>query len=265
MNNAAKPRILLVEDDDDVRETAHTMLTNLGYTVLTAANGQDALAVFDDGADIDLLFTDVIMPGDITGRGLAEKLRETRNDLPVLYTSGYVQDTFLHDGQLEAGIELLSKPYAEDELARKIRKILGSKGTPVTSPETPFVPQSAPRDIATLHGLRVLLCEDETLIRLDLAEGLRDAGCEVLEAASAAAALEQLNNGPVGILITDVGLPDRRGDALARDARALHPDMPIIFSTGESNVDAADELGNCDVLTKPFGEAQLLAAIKGFL
>ncbi|KEO61699.1 PAS domain-containing protein [Thioclava indica] len=260
--------ILLVEDDEDVRATTHTMLTDLGYNVHQAANGDAALALVQGGVRIDLLFTDVVMPGAISGHDLAERLRESHPDVPVLFTSGYVQDTIVHDGQLDAGVRLLSKPFTQDELARKIRESLGGAAKAVPPAKTKTAPVTQPqakRDKGNLEGLCVLLCEDNVLIRLDLAEGLRAAGCNVLEAGSAASALDLLNAQPVAILITDVGLPDRTGEELAADARALHSDLPVIFATGDSDVDTAAVLGNCKVLGKPFDDRALLEAINEFV
>jgi len=116
--------ILLVEDNDLVRDYAREQLASLGYEVVEAANGPDALAIVHQRDDIDLLFTDVVMPGGMNGRQLAEQVQALRPDIKVLYTSGYTQNAIVHHGRLDAGVELLDKPYLRRELARRVRKLL---------------------------------------------------------------------------------------------------------------------------------------------
>jgi CheY-like chemotaxis protein len=121
--------ILLVEDDALVRGYAHDQLVGLGYMVLTATNGLEAIEAVRGRADIDLLFTDVVMPGGLNGRELADVVRRIRPNLPVLFTSGY-SDAITHDGRLDADVLLLSKPYPRADLARSIRQALAA-GSPV--------------------------------------------------------------------------------------------------------------------------------------
>jgi PAS domain S-box-containing protein len=111
--------ILLVEDDDLVRRYARGQLVALGYSVLEARDGPHALQLLDDGACADLLFTDVAMPG-MNGRELADRARVRCAGLRVLYTSGYAEDAIVHDGRLDADVQLLPKPYRREELARGI-------------------------------------------------------------------------------------------------------------------------------------------------
>jgi CheY-like chemotaxis protein len=107
-----------------VRRFAHDQLASLGYRVLTAADGPRALVVLRRPEPIDLLFTDVVMPHGLSGRELAEKARLIRPDIKVLYTSGYTENAIVHHGRLDAGIDLLNKPYRRTELAHKIRAVL---------------------------------------------------------------------------------------------------------------------------------------------
>ena len=117
-------RILLVEDDDLVRAHALRLLESLGYRVVTASNGPDALELLRKSVPCDLLFTDVIMPGGMTGPQLAEAARALRPGLPVLYTSGYTENAIVHHGRVDAGINLLHKPYRKRELAAKLHDVL---------------------------------------------------------------------------------------------------------------------------------------------
>jgi PAS domain S-box-containing protein len=116
--------ILVVEDNPDVRRLVLRQLRDLGYEVIEAANGPQALQILDGGASIDLLFTDVVMPGGMTGRQLAEAAKTRRPDLKTLFTSGYTEDSILRLGKLDPGVRLLSKPYRKHELATRIREAL---------------------------------------------------------------------------------------------------------------------------------------------
>jgi len=113
--------ILVAEDDDDVRATVVELLTQLGYRVLKARDATSALAIIDSGVQVDMLFTDVVMPGSLRSPELAARARERLPNIAVLFTSGYTQDAIVHEGRLDAGVELISKPYTQDKLARKIR------------------------------------------------------------------------------------------------------------------------------------------------
>ena len=116
--------ILVVEDDEDVRANTVTMLHELGYGVLEAGDGVAALRMLQSEPRIDLLFTDVGLPGGINGRQLSERAREVRPGLRVLFTSGYARNAIAHQGRLDVGVELLSKPFTFDQLANKIRQML---------------------------------------------------------------------------------------------------------------------------------------------
>jgi PAS domain S-box-containing protein len=118
--------ILVVEDDEEVRTSVVANLIDLGYKVLQASDGERALAVLKDSPRIDLLFSDVVMPGPLTGFELAVKARVLHPGLPVLFTSGYPRDELTTDGRLKEGVSLLSKPYDRHELARRIRESLAT-------------------------------------------------------------------------------------------------------------------------------------------
>jgi signal transduction histidine kinase/FixJ family two-component response regulator len=118
--------VLVVEDDDLVRKFVVAQIQNLGYVALSAANAAEALIVINGPQDIDLLFTDMIMPGVLTGRQLAEQALLVRPALKVLFTSGYTDDTIIHYGRLDPGVLLLAKPYRRAELARTIRSALNA-------------------------------------------------------------------------------------------------------------------------------------------
>jgi CheY-like chemotaxis protein len=119
--------ILLVEDNAPVREFAKTQLLYLGYQVLEAANGKDALAILREHPEIELLFTDVVMPGGLNGRELAQEARKLYPALKVLFSSGYAESAILDMGLLDEHVQLLNKPYSRLQLAKRIRGMLTAR------------------------------------------------------------------------------------------------------------------------------------------
>jgi signal transduction histidine kinase/CHASE3 domain sensor protein len=118
--------ILVVEDDALVRGFAIEQLHSLGYRTIAAADSGAALACVAKGVPFDLLFTDVIMPGGMTGRELATQILRSRPGTKVLYTSGYTEDAIVHHGRLDQGVLLLSKPYRKSALASMVRRAMES-------------------------------------------------------------------------------------------------------------------------------------------
>ena len=115
--------VLVVEDSDDVREYSVMILTELGYTVLEAHDAPSALVILQQERRIDLLFTDVVLPG-MTGRGLADEALKLRPELRILFTTGYSRNAIIHQGRLDAGVNLLTKPFTFDQLAERVRDVL---------------------------------------------------------------------------------------------------------------------------------------------
>lgn len=117
-------RVLVVEDDPDVRTLSVALLGSLGYHVMEAGTGETALILLDQTPTIDLLFTDVVLPGGMSGRQLAEEVERRRPGTKVLYTSGYTENSIVHQGRLDKGFNLLQKPFRKADLARQIRHAL---------------------------------------------------------------------------------------------------------------------------------------------
>jgi signal transduction histidine kinase/ActR/RegA family two-component response regulator len=115
--------ILLVEDSEGVREYARDILLELGYGVIDAANVQEALRAVAKKPQISLLFTDVVL-GESNGRVLADKVRQIYPNLPVLFTTGYTRNAIVHQGRLDPDVQLLNKPFTQQDLARKLRELL---------------------------------------------------------------------------------------------------------------------------------------------
>lgn len=115
--------VLLVEDDDRVRSASAEALAELGYTVIPAASGAEALALLDERDDIALLFTDIVMPG-MSGKKLADEAVQRRPGLRVVYTTGFTRNAIIHNGVLDRGVNFLAKPFTLEQLAAKLREVL---------------------------------------------------------------------------------------------------------------------------------------------
>jgi signal transduction histidine kinase len=125
----ADETILLVEDNEGVREYARALLEEAGYGIIEASDASGALQLATDNARIDLLFTDVVLPGGVSGRQLSDQLLQQRPKLPVLYTTGYTRNAIVHHGRLDPDVNLLNKPYTQRDLLRKIRDLLDRNGS----------------------------------------------------------------------------------------------------------------------------------------
>jgi CheY-like chemotaxis protein len=235
--------VLVVEDDAGVREHSADILRELGYPVLEASDGAQALGILEAHPDIVLLFTDVGLPGGMNGRQLADEAQRRRPDLKVLYTTGYARNAIVHDGRLDPGVLLITKPFTYAELAASVDEAL------------------QPRRAS------LLLIEDEALIRLSTAADLGDFGFEVFEAATAAEArgvLARNGHRPTAIIV-DLGLPDSAGDEIVVELRSGWPNLPVIVSSG-ANMDAMRPALAEDPLVrflqKPYTLKMLVGALK---
>ena len=119
-----KETILVVEDDVDVRAYSVETLRELGYEVIEAQDGPSALRVLERQAEVDLLFTDVVLPNGLNGERLARDARVLRPQIKVLFTTGYSRNAIVHHGRLDAGVQLIAKPYSYADLATKVRDVL---------------------------------------------------------------------------------------------------------------------------------------------
>ena len=118
--------ILVVEDEARIREITTEALRELGYTVFHAGSAAQALSVLKNNPEIDLLFTDIVMP-DMNGRRLAEAASKLRPDIKVLYTTGYARNAIVHNGVLDPGVDFLAKPFTVDQLGEKIRQVFSNR------------------------------------------------------------------------------------------------------------------------------------------
>jgi CheY-like chemotaxis protein len=239
--------VLVVEDDDDVRAYSTDSLRDLGYSVIEAPNGRAALQILERQPEITVLFTDVGLPGGMNGRQLVEEARKQRPNLKVLFTTGYARNAIVHDGRLDAGVELLTKPFSQAALGAKLRDIIDAKSSPA----------------------RILLVEDEVLIQMLAVEYLEEAGIKVDTATSATEALNKLRliPGSVDAAIIDMGLPDRRGDALVHEIRSAYPTLPIVIASGRDTDDMRNLFANTPAIAfvrKPYDSEELRSALRSF-
>ncbi len=125
--------ILLVEDEEEVKRFAAEVLREEGYQVHAVSDAASALRTLEAEPAINLLFTDVVLPGGMNGRQLADEMRKRRPGLKVLYATGYTRNAIIHQGRLDPDVELLTKPFTADALARKVRAILDAKPAATSS------------------------------------------------------------------------------------------------------------------------------------
>lgn len=253
--------ILVAEDDEHVRETVVAMLSDLGYRVLKSKDAQSALSIIESGMPVDLLFTDVIMPGPMKSTELARKARERMPNLAVLFTSGYTEDAFGGPGPTTEAVDLLSKPYSRDTLAIKLRQMLAEAAQRKSQVVTSAYSSAARAANAPVQPIRVLVCEDNTDMRDATVDMLSAMGHHAMSASDASTALSILTSNPIDILLTDVGLSDMPGTALASHARSRFPELNVIFAMAEPSEANADAFGAGRTLVKPFTFEQLAAAI----
>ncbi|RKH52942.1 response regulator [Corallococcus llansteffanensis] len=258
--------ILVVEDDPAVRGTVVEVLTELGYRVLKASDGQSALAVIQSGLPVDLLFTDVVMPGPVRSPELARQAKELLPDLEVLFTSGYTENAIVHGGRLDPGVSLLSKPYRREDLARKLRAMLRQREQRIAAKAVkPPTPTPSRVTEAEVKGpLRILLVEDDPDIRESASELLTDMGHGVHAVGSAEAARTALGEAPFDLLFTDVTLPGISGVMLAREAVKQYPSLRIIIASGDSravSTEGGRELERVVLLPKPYDLNQIERAL----
>lgn len=242
--------VLVVEDNTGVRIHSARILQDLGYVVHEASDGPEALEQIARHPDISLVFTDVGLPKGMNGRELAEAARALRPGLPVLYTSGYAEGALTHGGQLPPGVDLLPKPFSFVDLANRIRDILDRQAPEAAGP----------------GPSRILLVEDEDLIRMLAVDGLEDLGYDVAEAATGGEALRLLDAGPDAFeaAVVDMGLPDMKGEDLVRTLTERYPGLAIVIASGAFVRD--DELpahGRLVSVQKPYRFTQLGDALRG--
>lgn len=250
--------VLLVEDDPTVQSTAIDTLAGLGYRVLKADNAQQALTVLRSGIGVDLLFSDIVMPGPVRSTDMAVEALLLLPHLKILFTSGYTRDAVVHGGRLDPGVELLSKPYSREQLAHKIRQMLdGRDSARAELNAVSALPERA-------QALRVLLVDDDANLSEAVREQLLLLDHLPESTTSPPEALSWLVERPFDVLVTDITMPDIDGVEFARQAFALQPSICVVFSSGYELPALPPLPFRWAVLRKPFTFRELDAVLRGF-
>jgi signal transduction histidine kinase/CheY-like chemotaxis protein len=242
--------ILVVEDDEDVRQYTVSSLRELGYVVFQAVDATSALTIVERQADIQLLFTDLGLPGDMDGKAMADRARTLRSSLKVLITTAYAGNALIHEGRLDPGVELLCKPFTFAALAARIRELLD-------------------RHEPSQEGARILVVDDEFLLRMLVVDTLGQGGWQAEEAATFHEALAKIRSvgDQLAAAIIDIGLPDQPGDELVAVIRASQPTLPVILATGYASEDIRKRFTHdafLQIVGKPFSPEALIAMLKKF-
>jgi PAS domain S-box-containing protein len=251
--------ILVVEDDPAVQETAVRVLKDLGYKVLKASDGQSALNVLQSGLHIDMLFTDVVMPGPMRSPELAKQAKVLFPDIAILYTSGYTQNAIVHGGRLDPGVELLSKPYRREDLARKVRHVLANAQQASKSAESSKPSGDPAAD--NVSPMQILVVEDNEDSKAAICDLLTLLGHEVQGVDSAEEAKEMLDQRSFDLLFTDVNLPGMSGKELVEEAIQRQPDLRVIFASGYGAELGSQVNSIATILPKPFDLDRLKQAL----
>ena len=259
--------VLVVEDDDAVRQAAADMLTGLGYVVLQAPDAMAAWDILRQGMQVDVIFADVVTPGPLRTVELAQRALELNDDIDVLYTSGYPESALQDVLSSGGSANLLVKPYGQEELAARIRHLIRNRQQRAMLRDATLAPSNqnaGSGDHALLSqfgALRVLLVEDspETLhATTDLLEML---GHQVTPVASAEDALQALSGGVFDVMCSDIELPGMSGEELARRVRRDYPQVGIIFASGHGTRAGTPQV-DAVVLPKPYHVKELENALE---
>jgi len=239
--------VLVVEDQAEVREYAAAVLKAYGYRVIQVESAGEALLLYErERGGIDLVLTDVVMP-NVSGRELADRLEKLQPGIKVLFMSGYTDNVIVHHGVLEAGALFIQKPFSPEQLATRVREVLGPPKRPA----------------------RILVADDEAAVRSALRAMLEQGGYEVIEAVDGKQALQQARAGGVDLVITDIVMPEQEGIETIQALRKELPGIGIIAISGRSiserfeapYLKMAEMLGADAVLAKPIGGELLLARV----
>ena len=251
-------RILVVEDSDDVRRAVVDMLSGWGYRIVAAENPDIAAALFEKDQAFDLLFTDVVMPGTMTAIELAELVQRRRPGIAVLLTSGFARDLIADFSR--TGYPLIAKPYSSDALAARIRAVLAARRPRAASP-----PEAAPASAPSVppgggRSKRVLLVEDEIVLRMSTTDMLEQMGCVVSGVGTGEQALDLLaKDGKFDLMLTDLGLPGMSGEELAGLVRERFPTLPVVIASGYGP--SAPLVDGTQFISKPYSAIDLQQAL----
>ncbi|MGZ5199299.1 MAG: response regulator, partial [Telluria sp.] len=242
--------ILVVEDDPAVRTAVVDMLGGLGYRVLTACDGDEALAVLRGGEPVDLVFSDVSMPGGVNCAGLVREAAWMVPPPAVLLTSGHAIERALLDPDIADEVALLPKPYLLPQLAQAIRhELAGTAQRMLAAPSL---------NLAPVSSLSFLVVDDDRDTRELVCEMLNALGHRAQGADGPEAALDLLHLSRFDVLFTDLNMPGMSGETLAARAAEIASGLRVILSSGEGHVPLDASIA---LLPKPYDLVQLQAVI----
>jgi CheY-like chemotaxis protein len=233
--------VLVVEDQAAVREFVAAALKSYGYRVIQADSAGEALSFCEREERIDLVLTDVVMP-NLSGQNLAASLRRHRPEIKVLFMSGYTETRVLDHGALGGDAHFIEKPFSPEELAGKVRAVLG----------------------APAPGARILVVDDQEGVRGFLRIVLEEGGYEVFEAENGKQALRRALSERVDLITTDLGLLEEEGIETIRALREEEPGVGLIAISGayEGKLLEVARLLEADaMLSKPLSAALLLSTV----
>lgn len=251
-------RILVVEDSEDVRRAVVDMLKGWGYRVEAAEDPDVAAAILERDSAFDLLFTDIVMPGTITAVELAQLAQRLKPGIAVLLTSGFARG--LIPDHTRSGYPMIAKPYSSEALSTKLRSVLASRRPVLAPPASAPAEELVPPPAAEGRARRVLLVEDEVLLRMSTTDMLERLGCSVAGVGSGEAALDLLaRERDYDLLVTDVGLPGMSGEDLAVKVRRQYPTLPVVIASGYGRPGLQGE--GIQFISKPYSSVDLQQAL----
>ncbi len=229
--------ILLVEDDENLRKSAASILRNQGYDVVEAVDGNSAMIHLNNGQTFDLLFSDIVLPDGINGVEIADKAVKLHPGLRVLFATGYAVNVVLPNSKLDLNANVLNKPYRRVALLNKIRLMLNAKS--------------------------VLLIDDNVEFRTTLCRGLEQAGFDVVAASGGIEGLALSKSQYFDVVVTDIIMPEGEGVETLGWMAEQCPGMPVIAISGHRlYLDGIKDLGAAATLKKPFKIEDLIGVIR---
>jgi PAS domain S-box-containing protein len=269
--------LLLAEDDVDVRSLAKTILTDKGYTVLEAVDGEDAVRVFSENKDaIRLVLLDVIMPKK-NGKEVHNIIKKIKSGTTVLFMSGYSPDVIFRKGVYEEGLNLISKPATPHELLRKVRELLDkqaavervmSTAAPISPTDVPVVALASEIPSASIalvkHEGSIIVVDDDPHVLEYVLLLLEEQGYTTHACSNGRDAVEILKEQQADVILTDIVMPGMSGLELLETVHSIDPDMPVILVTAFADLGKAVESikkGAYDFIMKPYDPEQLVRAL----
>ncbi|WP_449233747.1 response regulator [Azospirillum doebereinerae] len=264
VSSRAPLSILMVEDDQTIRETGTALLRSWGHRVVAAAGAGEALVVLRSPETLDLLFSDIVMPPGMNGAELAREARRLRPGMPVLLASGFAAHAVVADDAAQAGFDQIAKPYDAAELQQRLDRLRPS-GSGAPSPP----PAPAPRPVAETppEGLRILVAEDVEMNRMLVVTILKQLGHRVVAVEDGAAAVAAVRRHAFDLILMDVNMPVMDGLAATRAIRAMVPPAnatPIVALTANTfpeDVARCRAAGMTGYVPKPIDRKLLMAEI----